>query len=69
MALPKELWPLLKEHNLVAFIVNEGWVIIRRNTYFDLYIEDQPFNSVEVLFHSAAMVSVPLMINPIPIIK
>ena len=57
MALPKEVWPLLKEQNLVAFAVNEGWVIVRRKTFFDLFIEDQPFNSVEVLFHSASLVS------------
>lgn len=58
MAPPRELWPLLKEHSLVAFVANEGWMIIRRKNYVDIYIEDQPYNSVEVLFHSATVVSI-----------
>ena len=50
------LMPLLKEHNLVAFIVNEDWIIIRRKTYIDIIVEDQPYNSVEVLLHSVTQV-------------
>ena len=33
-------------------------MIIRRKNYVDIYIEDQPYNSVEVLFHSATVVSI-----------
>ena len=56
MAIPTMLMPLLKEHNLVAFIVNEDWIIIRRKTYIDIIVEDQPYNSVEVLLHSVTQV-------------
>lgn len=56
MSLSNELLPLLKQHDLMAFIVNEGWILIRRKNYIDLFIDDQPFNSVEVLLHPANMV-------------
>ena len=56
MSLSDELLPLLKEHDLMAFIVNEGWVLIRRKNYIDLFIDDQPHSSVEVLLHPAKMV-------------
>ena len=55
--IPRKLWPLLQEHSLVACVANEGWMIIRRTNHFDLFVEDQPYNSVEVLFHPATVVS------------
>ena len=48
--------PLLEEHNLVTFVVNEGWMIIRRREYIDLFIEREPYNSVTILFHMATKV-------------
>ena len=57
MALPSKLMPLLKEFNLVAFLVNEDWILIRRKTYLDIFVEDQPYSSVEVLIHSVTLVS------------
>ena len=42
---------VLKEHRLIAFTINEGWLLIRRKDYIDVFIEDQPYNSVEVLFN------------------
>ena len=48
--------PVLKEHNLVAFVVNEGWVLIRRRDYIDLFIDREPYNSVNILFHKATKV-------------
>lgn len=48
--------PLLEELNLVTFLVNEGWMIIRRREYIDLFIEKEPYNSVTVLFHMATKV-------------
>ena len=56
MSLPDDILPLLKEHNLEAIVVNEGWMLIRRKSYIDLFIEDQPYNSVEVLLHTVTMV-------------
>ena len=52
MTLPNEIWPLLKKHNLMAYVVNDGWMLIRRKNYIDVYIKEQPYNSVEVLFHT-----------------
>ena len=43
--------PVLKKHGLVAFLINHGWLLIRRKEYIDIYIQRQPFNSVEVLYH------------------
>ena len=51
-----DIFPLLKEHNLETIVINEGWMLIRRKSYIDLFIEDQPYNSVEVLLHSVTMV-------------
>ena len=56
MSLSNEILPLLKEHDLMAFIVNEGWILIRRKNYIDLFIDDQPYSSVEVLLHPASTV-------------
>ena len=56
MAIPTMLMPLLKEYNLVAFLVNEDWILIRRKTYLDIFVEDQPYSSVEVLLHSVTLV-------------
>ena len=53
MSLSNELLPLLKEYDLMALIVNEGWVLVRRKNFIDLFIDDQPYNSVEVLLHPA----------------
>ena len=54
--LPDDIMPLLQEHNLEAIMVNEGWMLVRRKVYIDFFIEDQPYNSVEVLLHSVNMV-------------
>ena len=54
--------PVLKKYGLVAFLINEGWLLIRRKEYIDIYIQKQPFNSVEVLFHVATKVEVILNI-------
>ena len=43
--------PVLRRHKLVAFVTNQGWVLIRRCDYIDVYIDNQPYNSVQVLFH------------------
>ena len=56
MSLPEDIMPLLKELGLEAVIVNEGWILIRRKTYIDFFIEDQPYNSVEVFLHSVTTV-------------
>ena len=56
MSLSGELFTILKEHDLMAFIVNEGWILIRRKNYVDLFIDDQPYNSVEVLLQPVNMV-------------
>ena len=56
MSLPTTLFPLLEEFNLVAFLVNEDWILIRRKTYIDIFVEDQPYSSVEVLVHSVTLV-------------
>ena len=42
---------VLKEQNLIAFIINQGWLLIRRKDYIDVFIQNQPYNSVQVLFH------------------
>ena len=49
--------PVLIKHNLVAFITNESWVLVRRREYIDAYIDNQPYNSVQVLFHILIKVS------------
>ena len=59
MTLPSEIWPLLKKHSLMAYVVNEGWMLIRRKSYIDVYIKEQPYNSVEVLFHMQTKVRMP----------
>ena len=56
MDLRNEIEPVLKKHSLVAFLINDGWLLIRRKEYIDLYIQTQPFNSVEILFHVEAKV-------------
>ena len=58
MPLPTWLEPLLKRYNLVGFLINDGWLLIRRRNYVDLYIDTQPYNSVTVLIHLTTMVSV-----------
>ena len=55
-----DIEPLLKKHKLVAFLVNDGWLLIRRKEYIDIYIQKQPFSSVEFLFHIATKVKVTL---------
>ena len=61
--------PVLKKHGLVAFLINHGWLLIRRKEYIDIYIERQPFNSVEVLFHIGTEVGSILMFETIVICK
>ena len=56
MDLKDEIEPVLKKHSLVAFLINDGWLLIRRKEYIDLYIPTQPFNSVEVMFQIEAKV-------------
>ena len=63
MTFPGEFWPWLKEHNLNAFIINEGWTLIKRKNYIDLYVDDEPHTSVEVLFHAATSVSTLIRAN------
>ena len=50
--------PMLKKHNLIAFLINMGWVLIRRREYIDAFIHNQPYNSVQVLFETATKVSI-----------
>ena len=52
------LEPMLNKHNLVAFLVNMGWVLIRRRDYIDAFIHNQPYNSVQILFETATKVSI-----------
>ena len=52
-----KLDPVLLKHNLVALITNENWVLIGRREYIDVYIADQPYNSVQVLLHVLTKVS------------
>ena len=56
MTLNDAIDPILEEHNLVAFVINEGWMLIRRRDYIDLYIDREPYNSVNMLFHKATKV-------------
>ena len=56
MSLPPVVGPLLNKFNLMAFIANEGWIHIRRKSYVDIYIKDEPYTSVEILFHTTSMV-------------
>ena len=56
MSLPSVIKPLLKKYNLIAFMANEGWVLIRRMSYVDIYIKDEPYTSVEILFHTESRV-------------
>ena len=37
--------------DLVAIDVNEGWTIIRRRLFIDLFMKEEPFSSVEILHH------------------
>ena len=48
--------PVLRKHKLIAFVINMGWVLIRRREYIDIYIQNEPYNSVQVLFHVATKV-------------
>ena len=57
MSLPKGLEVLLKRQNLVAFLVNDDWILVRRRSYIDVYIDNQPYNSVTVLIHLATKVT------------
>ena len=50
------LEPVLRKHKLVAFLANMGWVLIRREDYIDVFIQNQPYNSVQVLFDTATKV-------------
>ena len=58
-----KLEPILSKHNLVAFITNESWVLIRRRDYIDVFIKDEPYNSVQVLFHVLTKVSDCLLLH------
>ena len=56
MSLPSMLEPLLKKYDLLAMLTNEGWLLIRRKCYIDIYIKDEPYSSVEVLYHTLSKV-------------
>ena len=58
MSLPSMLEPLLKKYDLLALLTNEGWLLIRRKCYIDIYIKDEPYSSVEVLYHTLSKVRV-----------
>lgn len=51
MTLHADLTSTLEKLDLVAIDVNEGWTIIRRRLFIDLFIKEEPFSSVEVLYH------------------
>ena len=46
-----DLAPTLEELDLVAVEVNEGWTLIRRRQFIDLFIKQEPYSSVEVFHH------------------
>ena len=42
---------LLEPLGLVAVRANSEWIVIRRKGYFDIFLEGEPFTSVEVLWN------------------
>ena len=58
MPLHIDLAPTLKELDLVAVEVNEGWTVVRRRQFIDLFIKQEPYSSVEVFHHYQSGVSV-----------
>ena len=42
---------LLEPLGLVAVRANSDWIVIRRKGYFDIFLEGEPFTSVEVLWN------------------
>ena len=52
MSLPQNVKCLLELHRLLAIVVNDCWAVIRRRDYVDLFIQNQPINSVEILFNT-----------------
>ena len=51
MTLHAGLASTFEKLDLVAIDVNEGWTIIRRRLFIDLFIKEEPFSSVEVFHH------------------
>ena len=60
MPLHIDLAPTLEELDLVAVEVNEGWTVVRRRQFIDLFIKQEPYSSVEVFHHYQSGVSVHL---------
>ena len=54
MSLPLNVRSLLEQLRLLAMVVNEGWAVIKRREYIDLVIDRQPYNSVEVFYHTVS---------------
>ena len=63
MDLKAKIEPVLRKYSLVAFLINHGWLLIRRMEYIDMYIQEEPFNSVEILFHVNTKVNFMLSIE------
>ena len=51
MTFHADLASTFEKLDLVAIDVNEGWTIIRRRLFIDLFIKEEPFSSVEILHH------------------
>ena len=51
MTLNEDLASTFKKLDLVAVDVNEGWTVIQKRRYIDLFVKEEPFSSVEVFYH------------------
>ena len=51
MTFHADLASTFEKLDLVAIDVNEGWTVIRRRLFIDLFIKEEPFSSVEILHH------------------
>ena len=54
-----DLAPTLEKLDLVVVDLNEGWTVIRRRTFIDLFIGEEPYSSVDVFHHDPSGVSMP----------
>ena len=52
-----DLSSILEKLDLVAVNVNEGWTVIRRRMFIDLFIGEEPYSSMEVFHHYRSGVS------------
>ena len=57
MPLHPDLASMLEKLDLVAVDVNEGWTVIRRRMFIDLFIGEKPYSSLEVFHHHSSGVS------------